>query len=149
MYHVIENVSYFAHDSNCEVTFHTWHKRYGDIFTVELALHDGATEFRLLFRKLGPAQHVRHSVFIISYEGRACSFPDTVGTLNNCWGDLTHFHSRIHNVQAAKQDTNGVSQYAGSVYRERTWSQLDYPTEVQGICLIFICGPQSLPSFDP
>ncbi|BHF73004.1 hypothetical protein SprV_0401607700 [Sparganum proliferum] len=64
--HIDSNITEFFYDPQTQIIFDSWYKRYGDLFSVDLAAQDDAWKVRLLLRKLGPAEHERYANLILS-----------------------------------------------------------------------------------
>jgi hypothetical protein len=142
--HMARNIHEFLYDPDAGVSFESWYKRHEDIFTVDLASRDDETKVRLLLRKLGPAEHVRYTNFILPAEPRTLSFPDTVEKLKKIFGDTCSlFNSRFQCLQLVKRDADDFVTYAGLVNRECGRFKLGSRTEDQFRCLVFICGLQA------
>jgi hypothetical protein len=139
--HVARNTPDFLYDPQSGVSFEAWFKRYEDVFTIELADRDDETKVRLILRKLGPAEHVRYTNYILPEEPRSRSFVSTIGTLKKIFGDTSSlFNSRFHCLQLVKRESDDFVTYAGLVNRECGRFQLGSLTEDQFRCLIFISG---------
>ena len=142
--HIGRNIPEFIYDSDAGVTFDSWFKRHEDVFSIELSGREDVTKVRLLLRKLGPAEHVRYSNYILPAEPLSKSFDDTISTLKKIFGDNSSlFNTRFHCLQLVKRDVDDFVTYAGIVNKECSRFQLGTLSEDQFRCLIFICGLQS------
>ena len=142
--HLAKSIPDFLFDPQAGVSFETWYKRYEDVFTVDLANRDDETKVRLLLRKLGPAEHVRYTNYILPDEPRSKSFTDTVTTLKKIFGDsCSLFNARFQCLQIVKRESDDFVTYAGLVNRECDRFQLGSLTADQFRCLIFLCGLKS------
>ena len=104
--HVGRNIPEFIYDSDAGVTFESWFKRHEDVFSIELSGREDI-KVRLLMRKLGPAEHVRYSNYILPAEPLSRSFDDTITTLKKIFGDNSSlFNTRFHCLQLVKKDAD-------------------------------------------
>ncbi|BHF77390.1 hypothetical protein SprV_0602049500 [Sparganum proliferum] len=62
--HIAGSTTEFLYDPQAHITIDSWYKQYEDLFSVDLAAQDDVWKFRLLLRKLGPAEHERYAKFI-------------------------------------------------------------------------------------
>ncbi|BHF64307.1 hypothetical protein SprV_0200730900 [Sparganum proliferum] len=142
--HIAGSITEFLYDPQAHITFDSWCKRYGDLFSVDLAAQDDAWTVRLLLRKVGPAEHEHYANFILTKNLREVTFKDTVQTLSQVFGEQSSlFNARFQCLQLCKRDSDDFTTYAGIVNRECGRIQLSSLTEDQFKCLIFICGLQS------
>jgi hypothetical protein len=79
--HVARNIPDSLYDPQSGVSFEACFKRYEDVFSFKLADGDEKTKIQLILRKLGPAEHVRYTNYILPEEPRSRSFVNTVGTV--------------------------------------------------------------------
>nr|VZI02168.1 unnamed protein product [Spirometra erinaceieuropaei] len=142
--HIAGSITEFLYDPQAHITFDSWHKRYEDLFSVDLAAQDDAWKVRLLLRKLGPAEYERYANFILPKNPREVAFKDTVQTLSQIFGEQSSlFNTRFQCLQLCKRDSDDFITYAGIVHRACGRFRLGSLTEDQVTCLIFICGLQS------
>ena len=85
--HTISGITEFLFDTEANVTFDPWYKRYEDLFTVDLSEQDDTWNMRCLLRKLGPAEHECYTNFILRKNLRDVSLVDTVRTLTQIFGE--------------------------------------------------------------
>ncbi|KAA3679627.1 uncharacterized protein DEA37_0007508 [Paragonimus westermani] len=127
--------------------YHPSRCKNSKVFTVELANRDDETRLRPLLRKLGPAEHVLYSNYILPAEPRTLSFADIVEKLKEVFGDICFlFNARFHRLQLVKRDNYYVVTYAGLADRECGLIKLGSLTGGQVRCLVFIYGLQA-PSY--
>ncbi|BHF74752.1 hypothetical protein SprV_0501784000 [Sparganum proliferum] len=68
--HIASSITEFLYDPQAHITFDSWYKRYEDLFSVDLTAQDDERRVRLLFRKLGAAEHERYANFILPMSPR-------------------------------------------------------------------------------
>ena len=80
-------VTEFLYDSDANITFDTWFRRYEDLFKVEFSDRDYVWKLRLLLRKLGLSELAKYCNLIPSQNPHDHSFDATIQSLNQLVGD--------------------------------------------------------------
>ena len=86
---VVTSDCQFLFDPMSGITFDSWFKKYGDIFTIELAHLDDAQRVRKLFHKLGTSEHEKYVSYILPKNSRDLSFVQTISILKHMFCEQT------------------------------------------------------------
>ncbi|VDP77124.1 unnamed protein product [Echinostoma caproni] len=137
-------VTELTYDADAELTFESWHARFGDIFTVDCALWEDTDKVRLLMHKRGSADHQRYANYILPRKTTDIQFSETVKCLTLMFSARASlFHTRYQCLQVKKTQSEDFVTYAGRINLDAERFKLKDISMDQFKCLLFVSGLQS------
>ncbi|VDP41589.1 unnamed protein product [Schistosoma margrebowiei] len=140
---IANSIAEFHYDSDANVTFEMWFRRYEDLFKFDFANQDDAWKVWPLLLKLGATELDKYCDLILPLNPRDRSFADTVQTLSQHLGDNSSlFNTRYRCLKLTMNENDDFLTHVGVVNRECECFRLKSLTEDQFKALILICSLQ-------
>lgn len=137
------NIREFHYDSENDLVFDQWYRKYEDLFLKDGSKLDDATKVRLLLRSLSVTVHDKYVNFVLPKHPRDFTFAITVKKLTELFSvRVSLFSKRYQCFQLSKSSTDDYVTYAGIINKHCKNFELNNIT-AQISSRAFVCGLRS------